>query len=140
MGVSHCDVESVTSDAGHNVTKLAGVTAKALSELEFVSTRLWLYLVGMGIKGSAERWANFGRHPWLFRPLVSRASRRTLVATALPDGERGIERAQGDEPRPLGHVHSGGAYVVSVSRRLRTCWCVLGRFKILEIYRMPYNG
>lgn len=93
-----------------------------------------------GIKGSVERWANFGRHPWLFHPLVLRASRRTLVTTALPDGERGIERTQGDEPRPLGHVHNGGAYVVSVSRRLRTCRCVLGRFKIPKIYRMPYNG
>lgn len=90
-----------------------------------------------GIKGSVERWANFGRHPWLFHPLVLRASRRTLVTTALPDGERGIERTQGDEPRPLGHVHNGGAYVVSVSRRLRTCRCVLGRFKIPKIYRMP---
>lgn len=46
-GVGHCDVESMTSDAGRNVTNLAGFTAKALSELEFVPTRLWLYLVGM---------------------------------------------------------------------------------------------
>ena len=47
VGVGYCDVESMTSDAGHNVTNLAGFTAKALSELEFVPTRLWLHLVGM---------------------------------------------------------------------------------------------
>lgn len=40
VGVGHCDVESMTSDAGHDVTNLAGFTAKALSELEFVPTRL----------------------------------------------------------------------------------------------------
>jgi hypothetical protein len=40
VGVGHCD-------AGHNVTKLSAFTAKALSELEFIPTRLWLYLEGM---------------------------------------------------------------------------------------------